>query len=214
MTQERNSTKLEALRLQAVLVEYQALKTEHIQKFRHHLVIFSILIPAVAVIFGSVVTKKTFDLLLLLPIVSASLAFRYIWEQSVIIAIGHYISDLESDVFPKLLGARSTGEAVPTPKLWVGWEHYFESNFKRLPFYKYTTQLLFVIVPFTPSFMFGFLVVIKHYCDVNYDLKTLLPVSAHIVLLVLYLILAIYLAMNLWKPEKGFEKNNLPSEEE
>lgn len=143
---DNNDIESTKLRFQAILSEYQALRNEILQKFHHHILIYSILVPAIGALIFYVLKEKIYDLLLIIPILSSSFAFRYIWEQNVIVTIGNYLRMMEEDIFPKFIGQRSNSEKQMM--YWVGWEHYFRDNFPKGSFYKYTIQILFVGIPF------------------------------------------------------------------
>ena len=73
---------LEKLRFRATLNEYKLLKMEILNKFQDQLRMYSLLLGAMGVIAGYITTSRSLDMLLILPLISNSLAFRYFWEQS------------------------------------------------------------------------------------------------------------------------------------
>jgi hypothetical protein len=100
------SMELNKLRLQAVLIEYTTLKNEILLKFRDQIQMYALLLAAMGGITGYILTSNSQDMILILPLISNSLAFRYFWEQSNVIEIGNYLKKLEYDVFPELLNDR------------------------------------------------------------------------------------------------------------
>ena len=101
---EQNEEELKQFRVQAILSEYQALRNNILQKFHHHLQIYSLIITVFAVMFSYIFTEKNYDLLLLIPVISSAFAFRYIWEQNIIEIIGNYLKIMEDEILPEVIG--------------------------------------------------------------------------------------------------------------
>ena len=87
------SPEMKKLVLLATLSEYMTLKNEVLRKFQDQIEIYALLLAAMGGITGYVLTSKSQDMLLILPLISNSLAFRYFWEQSNIIDIGNYLKN-------------------------------------------------------------------------------------------------------------------------
>jgi hypothetical protein len=102
------TAKFTKFRLQAILEEYKTLKNELLQKFQHQMQMYSITITAVVAIIGVAFAQKIPDILLITPAITSAFAFRYIWEQSIIVKIGDYLRIIESEIMPKLTGYRDT----------------------------------------------------------------------------------------------------------
>jgi hypothetical protein len=185
-------------KLRAVLAQYEALRGELLQKFRHHLQLYSVTVAALSVIIAYVLAQKAYDVLLVIPMLSSAFAFRYIWEQNVIVLLCTYVrEEIEGKMIPALIGRRLETREGASEEYWLGWEHYFMERFPRPHFYKYTIELLFVALPFAPALVFsGFVllsaVVIKGGVESN------VPIPVHASLLLLYLFLAYYLSRKLW----------------
>ncbi len=200
MSEEINQ-KLAELRLHAIIEEYKALRNELIQKFQHQLQIYSITVTAVVAVMGFSFAQKNLDILLVLPLISSAFAFRYIWEQSIIVKIADYLRMIESQIMPKLTGLRSTKQnALDTEKYWVGWEHYYQWTMKQshsLLYYKWTIELLFV----GPILMalFVSLAVVIQVSDVPLMINSFLPLQIHLLLIAINLLLAVYIFMKLYK---------------
>ena len=111
--------KLRELRLRALLTEYDSLKRELIQKFRHQLQMYYIIIMAIGSLFGYILTKKAYDVFLIIPLVGAAFGFRYIWEQYIINRIGDYLRTLESDLIPSVIGRRKREAPLVSRQLWI-----------------------------------------------------------------------------------------------
>src|SRR3981081_449256 len=135
---------LAQLRLQSVLAEYQALRTETLQKLSHHMQLYSIVITSVTVMIGWAFAKDTYDILLAVPIVSTAFSLRYLWEQTVIIMLGDYLRLVEREIIPSLIGKRA-GHQHEHERLWVGWQHYFHEHFPKLALYKPAIIIILVL---------------------------------------------------------------------
>ena len=192
---ERKIVESDELKLQAVLCEYQTIKNEMLQKFRHQLQMYSILITAIAIMGGYILTSKNYDLLLVIPVVSSALAFRYIWEQNIIVTLGNYLRIIEDEILPQIIGYRSKG----LDKNWVRWEHYFIDHFPKPYFYKYAIELLFVVVPIFPALIFSVVVILQHLTLISIQINSVIPIPVHILMILIYLFLVCYLALKLWR---------------
>ncbi|MFA6924447.1 MAG: hypothetical protein WC223_09365 [Bacteroidales bacterium] len=192
-----NTKELKQLRLQAVLAEYQAIRSEMLQKFQHHLQIYSIIVTAITIILGWVITKNVYDALLVIPIFSIALSLRYIWEQNVIVIMGGYLKVLEEKIFPNLLSGDGTDD---TPESrWINWEHYFQENFPKFPLYKPAIQILIIIVPIVPAIIFSILNLLPIVLNMPEIVKSHLHPLIHLVALITYIIMGIYVSIKLWK---------------
>lgn len=187
------------LRLEAVLSEYRALRDEMLQKFTHHLNIYSVVITAIAFTMGWVITNEVCDLLLAIPIVSSAFCFRYIWEQAVIVRIGNYLAHMEKNIFPGLIGTRNDEGVEEYQKLWVGWEHYFKKHFPEIAFYKHAIVILLVILPILPQVIFSSLIIASRYFSITLPFKSCLPTLVHLTAVIFYVPLGIYLYKEFWK---------------
>lgn len=196
---ERKDLDPNQLTFEAVLAEYKALKDELLQKFRHQLQIYSIIIPAIAIMIGYVLTEKIYDLLLGIPLVTSAFAFRYIWEQSIIVTIADYLRIIEHEIFPEIIGYRSQDIDRSRETSWLGWEHYFVDHFPKPYFYKYTIELLFVGIPIFPALVYSLAAVSQHFTLFSTGVNSSLPVPVHVAVFVVYLLLALYLSWKLWK---------------
>ncbi|MFX1492629.1 MAG: hypothetical protein ACFFBU_10230 [Promethearchaeota archaeon] len=188
---------LRQLRLQAVLAEYQALRTEILQKFRHHLLIYSVTVAFVTAILGWVITKGAYDALLLIPIFSTALSLRYIWEQNVIAIIGDYLKRMEKKIFPLLLSGDTVNDN--SKNRLINWEHYFRANFPKLPLYKPAIQIVLVIIPLLPAVVFSTFCLMTCVSYMPAPIKSHLHPAIHLVALVIYVPMGIYIAVKLWK---------------
>ena len=195
-------------RLEAVLRERDGLRGEILQKFQHHLQLYSLLTPTAAVVVTALVGRVTWDVVLLIPIVTTGFAFRYLWEEQVIYSIGNYLKTQESQKLPALIG--TTGGKVASPdapresdQYWVAWEHYFHEDFppgiRRMPFYRAASLLAFVGTPFGPAVVFALLSIWRELFGQPAGLRSILPLWAHVVVLLAYGILGGLLAMQLRK---------------
>ncbi len=184
---------LEKLRFRATLNEYKLLKMEILNKFQDQLRMYSLLLGAMGVIAGYITTSRSLDMLLILPLISNSLAFRYFWEQSNIIEIGNYLKKLEYEVFPKLLGYHETIDGKKG--YWVFWENYFSNNCKEHSFYKISILLLFVLLPNLLSLMYSLLVI--NFLNIpqllSIQLVSHVPSMIHITLFIIYFCVGGYL---------------------
>ena len=185
-----------SLLLQAALAEYQALRSEILQKFRHHLQIYSVVIGAITVMLGWVITKKAYDVLLVIPIFSTALTLRYIWEQSVIVMLGDYLRKMEKDVFPRLL-ENGPGGTVEAP-FGMGWEQHFRDNFPNLPLYKMAILVLLVVIPMVPALLYSGAFILSALNVGNIPVTTELHLAVHVFAFVVYFPLGLYLIIKLW----------------
>jgi len=198
MTEQRGIESSQ-FRFQAILNEYQALKNELLQKFRHQLQIYSMMITAIAIMIGYVLAEKNYDLFLVIPVVSSAFAFRYIWEQNIIVMIGNYLRIMEAEILPEIIGYRSKDTDQNYRGYWVGWEHYFMDHFPKPYFYKYTIELLFVGVPIFPALIYSMAVILQHFTLISIQINSFIPIPVHILMTLIYLFLAYYLSWKLWR---------------
>lgn len=196
---KQKSVESNQFKLQAILNEYQTLKNEMLQKFRHQLQIYSILITAIAILVGYILTSKNYDLLLVIPVVSSAFAFRYIWEQNIIVTLGGYLRIIEAEILPEIIGYRSKDHDQNYRRYWVGWEHYFMDHFPKPYFYKYTIEILFVIVPIFPALIYSMAVMLQYFTLISIQIDSLIPLPGHILMVLIYLFLVYYLALKLWR---------------
>ena len=194
---EQNEEELKQFRVQAILSEYQALRNNILQKFHHHLQIYSLIITVFAVMFSYIFTEKNYDLLLLIPVISSAFAFRYIWEQNIIEIIGNYLKIMEDEILPEVIGYRDTDQNQR--KYWVGWEHYFRNHFPRRHYYKYTIELLFVVIPIFPAVFYSIIVILKHFRLISIEINSFIPMLVHLIMTLIYLFLAYFLSKELWR---------------
>lgn len=200
MPEERISIsefELRKLRLQAVLAEYQALRSEMLQKFQQHLQIYSIVVTAATLIIGWAVTQGDYDVLLVIPIFSSALSLRYIWEQNIIVMMGGYLNELEEKIFPKLLSG-DAADSAPESR-WIGWEHYFRANFPKRPLYKPASQILMVVVPMIPAVVYSALNLVSVWVHTPQLAVSHLHPAIHFIALMVYIPAGIYLSLRLWK---------------
>lgn len=185
LPESESANELKRLRLQAVLAEYQALRSEMLQKLHHHLQIYSVIASAVTLMLGWVITQGTYDVLLAIPIFSTALSLRYIWEQNVIVMMGDYLMGLEENVFPNIL-SEGTADSALTGR-WINWEHYFRTNFPKLPLYKPAIEILLVIFPLMPAILFSSLSLLSVVSCISEPVKSHLHPAIHLVALVVYI---------------------------
>lgn len=190
--------KLQELRLRALLTEYDSLKRELLQKFRHQLQMYYIIIVAVGALLGYVLTEKVYDVFLIIPLVGTAFGSRYIWDQYIITRIGDHLRTLESDLIPSVIGHREGRAELASSQLWIGWEHYFMERFPNARFYKGTIELLFVFLPTFPAVVYSMVIILQAFTRLNLQISSNVPVSIHIVLTLLYLSLGSFLAHKLW----------------
>lgn len=190
------------LRLRAALSEYESLRRETLQKFTQHMNVCALALAAITAVLGWIITSQNYDLLLALPIPTTLLAFRYMWDQAIIVLLGRYLERMESQVFPLLLGRREGTSGEPGPSLWLSWHHYYLTHQPRARYYNYTILILFVVAPFLPAILFSSAVVLQTYRPSAIGTLTAsrLPAQVHLLALVLYLLLAAYLASRLLRP--------------
>lgn len=181
-------------KLQAVLTEYSALRTELLQKFEHHIRLFYITIIVFMSLEGYILTQKAYDVLMWIPIFIIPLACRYIWEQSVIGVISRYIEkEIEQRKISELIGCRSN-TSKDYEKYWVGWQHYWVEKTPK-SFYKPAIIFLFVIIPFAPSLLWSIVCITSVSLDPN--VQSCIPINFHILISVIYVFLAFYIGKKL-----------------
>jgi hypothetical protein len=198
--QKESEFELNQLRLTAVLNEYASLKAELLQKFRHQLQMYSIVITAIVALIGYLLTTQSYDVLLVVPTVGAVFSLRYIWEQKLIALLGSYLRVLESDVFPELIGIRSSEAKVADyRRYWVGWEHYARERFPNARFYKVVIVLVFIAVPMGPALVYSAIAALRHYGVGSGEINTALPAPVHIAAFILIGYMAVHLSLRLWR---------------
>lgn len=193
MDQVAGDGPLRELRLRAVLNERDHLRAEMLEKFQHHLQLFSLFAPAVLATVALLADNKAFDLLYVVPVVTSALAYRYVWEERVINRISDYLLDMETRKIPALIG---TVDGAPltansaSSNFWVAWEHYFHDRFP----YRYhlvAAVILFVVLPIAPPVSFGVLVVVQRLTHTSTAVRSVLPIGVHLALCVLYVGLSV-----------------------
>lgn len=98
------------LMMQVVLAEYNSLKNELLQKFRHQLQIYYYMFASIGVLLIIVKENGPYDIILLIPFICAAFAFRYLWEQYIINRIGDYLRKIESEKLPEIIGFRNLNQ--------------------------------------------------------------------------------------------------------
>jgi len=189
--------------LQALLSERDSLRAEILQKFQHHLQLYAVLAPVVVGVLAAAVGQHLFELLVFVPIMSTTLACRYLWEEHVINVLGDYLLDTECRKLPELIDRRPTtsGTAEPGPvELWVGWEHYFHRRSVGAPFrpYKAAAWLAFIVIPFLPALCVSILAIGDYATSAPDWLSPVLPAWSHVLILVMNLLLGGWLVHQLW----------------
>ena len=191
--------KLKELRLQATIGLYKSLREEILQKFRHHITVYSIFIPTMTLVAGFALKEAKYDLILLLPIISLPFMFRYIWEQKWIDSIGKFLRYMEEEIFPKILGdfpgADEKQKGKDENKYWVGWELRFEGEYRAQKweaYYKWTTLAIFVLFPLLPAMLVNVLSIIK-------SIPTQIPPGIHYAYGALFLTIHVILGITIYK---------------
>jgi hypothetical protein len=147
---------------------------------------------------GWVVTTQRYDVLLAMPILATPLAFRYLWEQSVINILGDYLQLMEREIFPALIGKRA-GSAQEHEQLWIGWQHYFQDHYPRLSSYLPAVVILFIVLPFGPAICYSAVSVFCHLLGIQAGWASQVPLALHVAVLVAYPLLGSYLCWKLVK---------------
>jgi len=189
-------TQLNEFKLKAILIEYQALKNELLQKFNHELQTYSITITAIAIMLGFVVEGKNYDILLVIPVISSAFAFNFIWERNIIYIIAGYLKKIEDEILPEIIGFRNTYPNCP--KYWVGWEHHFSEHSPKHS-YKIAVEALFVAIPIFPALIYSMIVVKQYFVPTSIQINSFIPMPVHVCMILIYLFLACYLYWKLLK---------------
>ena len=187
------------LRLEIALTEYRALRDEVLQKFRHHLIIYSSVIAVVASVFGVSINTGKYDLLLITPIISIALTLRYIWEQHVIVTIGKYIIKMEEEIFPKLVINEHLDEVRTKCCRCMYWDHYFKDNFPNIAWYKPAVVLILIVVPIILPATFSCIFLYCKYFECTFQVNSDLGIYIHIAALLIYIPVSIFLTKKLWE---------------
>ena len=187
------------LRLEIALTEYRALRDEVLQKFRHHLLIYSSVIAVVASVFGVSINTGKYDLLLITPIISIALTLRYIWEQHVIVTIGKYIMKMEEEIFPELVINAHLDEVQTKCCRWMNWDHYFKDNFPNIAWYKPAVVLILIVVPIILPATFSCIFLYCKYFECEFQVNSDLGTYIHITALLIYIPVSIFLTKKLWE---------------
>ncbi len=202
MDDARDDKPVRDRQLQAVLTEYTALRAEVLQKYQHHLQIYALSAALAASIVGAL-ADRSWDVVLLVPVISAVFALRYLWEGKTINRIGRYLWDMEERKLPCLLtgpAAASVPPGTDTGAYWVGWEHYFHSPFPTR--YYQSTALLsallaFIVIPEGMGVAFSALVIIGHVPGTATEIHSFVPRWLHFVAIFANVVLAAYLTFRL-----------------
>jgi hypothetical protein len=207
---ENISSDLTPFRMQAALSEYQALRAELLQKFTHQMQLYSLVVGTITIMLGYTLANRAYDLLLVVPIVSSAMAFRFSWEQAVIALLGKYLATVEEEVLPTIIGQRENNFELSDRNYWIGWEHYFEDHYLKTPSYMYAVQLVFVVIPYAPALIFSGLVIAKQFFAASVLVETSLPIFVHITAIVCLMIFGVYVSLKLRRtvssPEWGLRR--------
>ena len=195
---ERDPDSVAQLRLQAVLAEYNARRAENLQKFGHHLQLYSFVTTGVMVVIGWAVSTGTYDVLLGVPVLSTAFALRYLWEQAVIVRLGDYIRLLEEHTLPSLIGTPPPVATGGLP-LWVGWQHYWDGHAPPSRWFKVAIVIVAVGIPFLPALTLAGVTLIQTYVLGSAATATDMPTIVHVVAIPLYGLLAAWLVTKLWE---------------
>lgn len=186
--------------LNVVLKEYELLREELLQKYRHHMQIFAILVSAMAIITGYIISERAYDIFYLIPIFIIPLLYRYIYEQCIATTMGRYIRDeLIEKRLAETIGKRKSRGNRYDPH-WLGWEHYYleweERRYKKIGiprYFDYAAIYIFILLPFGLSLFYSIVCILSLSKVVNIQLHSYLPLWLHIVILTIYMFIAIFL---------------------
>ena len=114
-------------KLKVVMTEYEILRREVMERVKLQIQLYPLALTAISLIFGYLILNEKYDALLLLPLVTILLAYRWIWEVRLVEAGRRYLLKLEREVIPGLMSSDAEKEKkqVSKPKS-VGWQRYYE----------------------------------------------------------------------------------------
>lgn len=139
----------EEMRLDALLVEYDNLRSEIRETFKLHLQVYAILLSAIGISLGYAFVNKAYDVFLVMPIISFAFFFRWLWDQNNIMAISYYLAvEIERKKLPLLIGHVKNGSKNDYENYWVGWQHFWNRNTLDNPIPRlhiYTVLLIFTL---------------------------------------------------------------------
>jgi len=194
-------------RLDVVLAEYKALRGEILQKFQNHIQLYAIIGSLLVIGLTYIIYNEIYDALLIIPVITSALAYRFIWEQSVIVTIGRYIKEeIEEVKIPELIGYRGniSEKNGSQHQYWMAWEHFFMENFPmpkipRIKFKKWTDRpfafymlaflILFIFIPFFPAIFWNIICIGSYAHIFDFQALTCLPNYVHILSLIICCIL-------------------------
>jgi hypothetical protein len=112
--------------------------------------------------------------------------------------LGNYLQLMEREIFPALIGKRA-GFAQEHEQLWIGWQHYFQDHYPRLPSYLPAVVVLFIVLPFGPAICYSAVLVFCHLLGIQPGWASQVPLALHVAVLVAYPPLGSYLCWKLVK---------------
>lgn len=182
-------------KLNTVLKEYEALRSEIIKCSDRQLQLFYILMLILSAACGYIIAYRTFDILCIIPILISPFIFRYIWEQRNVEAISKYMKEeIEGKRIPSIVGYRCGENGKNYERYWIGWQHYYEDIGIASP-HKHLALLLIVLISFVPSIIYSILFIISPYTSISIQSSIATPL--HILALIAYILLPIYFSKTL-----------------
>lgn len=189
-------------KVKVVLAEYNALRSEIIQKFQLHLQIYTIVFSALMLLIGFIFINKIYDLLLVIPLFASILLYRWIWEQELIKLLSIYLNDLEENKIPALIGHFDVTKEN-FQKYWMGWQHFYIENSPPKKYYKYSFNLL-IAITFGLPITFNILAILSIYGYIN--IITHIPFILHL----LAILINSSLAFHIYSSMKRIYKMSTP----
>jgi len=112
-------------RLEAVLTEYDNLRTEIREMFKLHLQLYTIALSAIALSLGYAFVNRVYDLLLIMPAFCIALLYRWLWDQNSILALSYYLTLVENRKIPLLLGYVNNSNKESYKGHWMAWQLFY-----------------------------------------------------------------------------------------
>jgi hypothetical protein len=170
--------------LKVVLIEYKTLRKGMMEKFRIHMLLFSITILSSLIAVSIAFATHSYDILHLLSFISLTCFFRLAWEQALIRKVSAYLKIMEEKTIPALVGATDNS-------LIMGWQHYYEASTPPEKYFKHGFMMGFVVLSALLSLTYAvFAIALPFGCCTA---ATRLPIEINAVLLVIHFAITIWI---------------------
>jgi hypothetical protein len=111
-------------RLKALLLEYQTIRGELLDVVKFQFQVYTVALPAVSAFLGLVLVYQKFEALIIFPVITILLAYRFVWDLQVSSQYSEYLVEVEKEKLPKLIGFLDP-RLAGYQKYWIAWQNYY-----------------------------------------------------------------------------------------